>query len=245
MLWPRPPAEMLVGEEQHLRPPREGPLGDGAGVGRGAHDAAMFAAEGLQIGRRVDVGDRGDFFLGIQHFVQLAPAAFHLGQIGHVGHRAAGGEIGKNGDLLRRGHDVGDLGHEMHAAEDDVFRICLRGQLGQLQRIAGQIGVLVDIGPLVVVAEDYGLLAQLGAGDADAVRAILVREVVEGGKGDRGGLHAVLLNISLSFVRYWCRIRHGEHFLCRQCASYGGLMACAHCCASVGCPINFSIICNC
>ncbi len=127
----------------------------------------------------------------------------------------------------------------------DVFRICLRGQLGQLQRIAGQIGVLVDIGPLVVVAEDYGLLAQLGAGDADAVRAILVREVVEGGKGDRGGLHAVLLNISLSFVRYWCRIRHGEHFLCRQCASYGGLMACAHCCASVGCPINFSIICNC
>ena len=163
-----PPAEMLIGEEQYLGPLRESPFGDGAGIGRGAHDAAMFAAERLQIGRRVDVGDRRDLFLGVQHFVELAPAALDLGQIGHVGHRTAGGEVGQDGDLVRRGHDVGDFGHEVHAAEDDVFGIGLCGQSGQLERIAGQVGVLVDIGTLVVVAEDYGLLAQFGAGGTDA-----------------------------------------------------------------------------
>ena len=173
---------MLVGEEQHLGPLRESPFGDGAGIGRGAYDAAMFAAERLQVGRRVDVGDRRDLLLGVQHFVQFAPAALDLGQIGHVGHRTAGGEVGQDGDLVRRGHDVGDFGHEVHAAEDDVFGIGLRGQLGQLQRIAGQVGVLVNIGTLVVVAEDYGLLAQFGAGGTDALRASSSARLLKGAK---------------------------------------------------------------
>jgi hypothetical protein len=136
---------------------REGPFGDGAGVGRGAHDAAVLAAEGLEVGRRVDVGDRRDLLFGVQHLVQFAPAALDLGQVGHVGHRAAGGEVGQDGDLVRRGHDVGDFGHEMHAAEDDVFGVGLRGEARELQRVAGQVGVLVDVGALVVVAEDDGL----------------------------------------------------------------------------------------
>jgi hypothetical protein len=72
---------------------------------------------------------------------------------------------------LRRGHDVGDFGHEMHAAEDDVLGVGLRGEARQLERIAGQVGVLIDVGALVVVAEDDGALAELGAGGADALVA--------------------------------------------------------------------------
>ena len=60
-------AEVLVGEEQHLRrrrrrprPGPERPLQHGAGVGRRAHRAAVAADEGLQRGRRVHVRDRHD-----------------------------------------------------------------------------------------------------------------------------------------------------------------------------------------
>jgi hypothetical protein len=110
---------MLIGKEEDFRPPGKGPAGDGAGVRRGAHDAAMFAAEGLEVGRRVDVGHRRHRLLGVEHFAEFAPAAFDLGEVGHVGHRAAGREVGQDGDLFGLRHDVGDFGHEMHAAEDD------------------------------------------------------------------------------------------------------------------------------
>ncbi len=184
-----PPAEVLVGEEQHLGAALESPPGDGAGVGRGAYDAAVLAAEGLEVGGGVDVGDRRHLVLGIEDFVQLAPATLDLGQVGHVGHRAAGREVGQDGDLVRRGHDVGDLGHEMNAAEDHVFRVGLRREARQFQRVAGQVGVLVDIGALVVMAEDDGLLAQPGAGGADALMAVRVGEVVEAVEMYRGGGH--------------------------------------------------------
>ena len=69
----------------------------------------MRAAKGFEVGGRVDVGDRGDFAFNINDASQFAPAAFDLGEVGHVGHRAAGREVGQDGDLVRRGHDVGDL----------------------------------------------------------------------------------------------------------------------------------------
>ncbi|MPN10685.1 hypothetical protein SDC9_157982 [bioreactor metagenome] len=184
-----PPAQVLVGEEQHFRATLEGPFGDGAGIRGGADDAAVLAAERFQVGGRVDVGDRGDFLFGIQHFVQFAPAALDLGQVGHVGHRAAGGEVGQDGRLVRGGHDVGDFGHEMHAAEDDVFGIGLRGEARQLQRVTGQVGVLVHVGALVMVVEDDGLLAEFGAGGADALVAGLVGQGVERVERNGGSLH--------------------------------------------------------
>jgi hypothetical protein len=61
---------------------------------------------------------------------------------------------------VRLGHDVGHFGHEMHAAEDDVLGVGLRGEARELQRVAGEVGVLVDVGALVVVAEDDGALAE-------------------------------------------------------------------------------------
>ena len=82
----------------------------------------------------------------------------------------------------------------MHAAEDDEFGIGLRGETRQFERVAGQVGVLVNVGALVVVAEDDGALAQLGAGGADAFVAVLVGQGVERVEGDGGCLHGCSLN---------------------------------------------------
>ena len=65
------------------------------GVGRRADDAAVPAAERLQAGGRVDVGDRHQV-VGVDHLAQLLPAVFDLLDLGHVGHRAAGGQVGQD-----------------------------------------------------------------------------------------------------------------------------------------------------
>ena len=39
-------------------------------------------------------------------------------EVGHVGHGAAGVEVGKDHLLVGRGQDVGGLGHEVDPAED-------------------------------------------------------------------------------------------------------------------------------
>ena len=139
----------------------------------------MPAAESLEVGRRVDVGDRGEYFIRVQHFIQLPPAALDLGQVGHVGHRTAGREVGEDGDLFRLGHEVGDFGHEVHAAEDDELGVGLRGEARELERVAGQVRVLIDVGALVVVAEDDGARAELGTRGADAFVAGFVLKPVE------------------------------------------------------------------
>ena len=56
----------------------------------------------------------------------------------------------------------------MHAAKDDIFGVRLAGQARQLQRVAGQIGVLVDVRPLVVMAEQNRAITQFFSGSADA-----------------------------------------------------------------------------
>ena len=60
---------------------------------------------------------------------ELAPGDLELVGIGHVGHRAAGGEVGQDHLLVRRGEDVGALGHEMDAAEDDEVGVAVLGEL--------------------------------------------------------------------------------------------------------------------
>ena len=88
-----PAPEVLVGEEQHFLAPRERPLQDLARIGRRAHDAAVLAAERFQVRSRVDVGDRGDFLVRIEHFADFAPRALDFGEIRHVRHRAAGAQV--------------------------------------------------------------------------------------------------------------------------------------------------------
>jgi hypothetical protein len=120
-----PAPEVLVGKEENLLATLERPGGNRAGVGRGAHDAAVRAAESLEIGSRIDVGHRRDFLLGVQDLAEFTPAAFDLGQVGHVRHRAARCQVRQDRRLLRLRHDVGDFGHEMHTAEHDVAGIGL------------------------------------------------------------------------------------------------------------------------
>src|SRR5690606_9505086 len=113
-----------------------------------------------------------------------------LGQAGHVGHGATGGEVGQDGDLVVRRHDVGHFRHEVHAAENDVFSTGLTGQARQLERVTGQVGVLIDVSALIVVTEQHRPAAQLGPRGAYARMRVLVGEGVETVEIDGGGLHA-------------------------------------------------------
>ena len=104
---------------------------------------------------------------------------------------------------MRRAEDVGALGHEVDAAEDDVVRLRVGGGPSrQLERIAALVGEADHVVALVVVAEDDEPLRQLRLRRADAFDqlrrvepAILVGDVllparerqllVEGDRRDR------------------------------------------------------------
>ena len=53
---------------------------------------------------------------------ERVPRLLDLVDVGHVGHRAAGVEVGEDHLLVVGGEHVGRLGHEVDAAEDDVAR---------------------------------------------------------------------------------------------------------------------------
>ena len=113
-------AQVLVGEEEDLLAPPglQSPGQDGPGVRRGAHRPAVAPDERLQGGRRVHVGDGHDP-VDVGDPGQLLPGLLHLVDVGHVGHGAAGVEVGQEHPLVVPGQDVGRLGHEVDAAEDD------------------------------------------------------------------------------------------------------------------------------
>ena len=63
---------------------------------------------------------------------------------------------------MRLGENIGALGHEVHAAEEDVFGIAAAGRLlRELEGVAPKVGELDDLVPLIVVSEDHQILAQL------------------------------------------------------------------------------------
>ena len=142
----------------------------------------MRAGEALDRRRRVHVGDR-DRDVGDARVGQDVPGLDDLLVVGHVGHRAAGGEVGQDTCWCGRGQDVGRLGHEVHAAEDDVVGLRPGGRLaGELERVAGHVGELDDLVALVVVAEDEDALAERRLG-----RAARVDQVGIGGRGQLAG----------------------------------------------------------
>ena len=95
------------------------PFQDVASVRRRAHDSAVLADECFHARRRVDVRNWHDW---CRCSAELLPGVLDLVDRGHVGHRAAGGEIGQDDALVSAVEDIGRFRHEMNAAEHDVGR---------------------------------------------------------------------------------------------------------------------------
>jgi len=111
------------------------------------------------------------------HLVQLAPAHLELIGRGHVGHRTAGGEIGKNDFLVGPAQDVRALGHEVDAAEHDELGLATAGGgLRELQRVTGVIGEFDHFVALVVMPQNHDALAERRFGGLDAGVHLVVRE---------------------------------------------------------------------
>ena len=168
-------SQVLVGEEEHAVAALEGPAQDGGRVRRGADGAAVAAHEGLQRGGRVHVGD-GDRALGVDDAREFVPGGVDVLGLGHVGHRAAGGEVGQHDGLIGPCEDVGALGHEVHPAEQDEVGLGPVGGLArQLEGVAADVGEADHVVALVVVAEDQQALAEGGADAADAIAQLVGR----------------------------------------------------------------------
>ena len=168
-------AQVLIGQEQNPLAARPRPLEHGARVAGRADDAAVFADEGFDRRRRVDVGDRDDRV--DVHRLELLPADLEIVGVGHVGHRAAGGEVGEDHLLARRAQDVRALGHEVHAAEDDEVGLSARGDLArEAERVADEVGELDHLIALVVVAKNEQPRTERRPGRRDAAIHLLVGE---------------------------------------------------------------------
>ena len=81
------------------------------------------------------------------------------------------------GDEHRLGgvEELGGLGHEVDAGQDDDVGIGLDGQLRQRQRVAREVGDAVeDLRRLVVVGQDDGVVLLLQLVDRSDVRGVEV-----------------------------------------------------------------------
>ena len=171
------------GRKSTFSPLLEGPLQRPLGVGGGADRAAVLAGERLDVGGGVHVRDGHDL-LGDAGLGQHVPALGDLLGGGHVGHRAAGGQVGQDDLLVVGGEDVRGLGHEVHAAEDDVLGLRPGRRVpGELEGVAGHVGELDDLVALVVVAEDEDLVPELLLGRAGALHEVRVGRRRAGRRG--------------------------------------------------------------
>src|SRR6266702_3514470 len=100
----------------------EGPFKCRARVGGGADQAAALAAECLDGGCRIHIG-QGNGFGGESKALEGFPAGLDLGDFSHVGHGAASVQVGQNDLLAVAAKYVGAFGHKVYAAEDDVFGV--------------------------------------------------------------------------------------------------------------------------
>jgi len=143
-------SEVLVGKEENFFAILEAQFMTPAAVGTGANRAAMLSGKGFDGRGRVHICDRDDF-ARIEERRELAPAGFHLADVGHVGHRAAGVQVGKNDGLVLAAENVRAFGHEVDAAEDDVAALSLRSLEGELEGVTAEISELDDFIALVVM----------------------------------------------------------------------------------------------
>jgi hypothetical protein len=81
--------------------------------------------------------------------------------------RATGVHVGQDHCLFRR-KNLGHLGHELHAAERDHIGVGLRRLARQFQRIADEIGQILQFRLLVIMRQDDGILLAAQALDLGA-----------------------------------------------------------------------------
>ena len=73
--------------------------------------------------------------------LERLPRLLHRVEVGHVGHGAAGVQVGQQHRLVVAGEDVGRLGHEVDAAEHDVLGVGPgAGQHRQPEGVAPGVG---------------------------------------------------------------------------------------------------------
>ena len=147
-------AQALVGHEEHRHLSGDR-LDHAHRVGAGAADVA----QGLGLGAGVDVADDLGFRM----------PSLGLGELprgNHVGHRAP--RVGVGNEHRAVGVDeLGRLGHEGDAAQDDCLGRFDRGRLlGQGQRVAHEVGNVLHCARLVVVSHDDGMPLVFQLGDA-------------------------------------------------------------------------------
>ena len=173
-------AEVLIGQEQYYRfwvLPPEG-FKDSPAVAGGAAISAVVAAEGLDGGGAVDICYRDEFFGMGEVFVEEVKALFDLFEVGHFRQAAAGVEVGQEHFLVVFGEDVGGLGHEKHPAENDEFGIFLLGAyLAEFETVAGEVGELNDLIPLIMMTQDDYSVGQFPLALGDQLQGIVLRKL--------------------------------------------------------------------
>src|SRR5215831_10107871 len=160
-------SEMLVGKEKYLFTVFKSPFQDGRSVGAGANRAVAFPGKRLDGRGRVHVAYRNDL-VGIRDGGKFVPASFHLADVGHIGHGAAGVQIRQHDDLMLAAKNVRAFGHEVDTAEDDVAGVGLGSLERKFQGITAKVCKFDDFVALVVVPEDDDVFAQAGLGVGDA-----------------------------------------------------------------------------
>src|SRR6267378_3836137 len=167
-------AKVFVGKEENFFAGFEGPFHDGSRVGAGADRAAILASKGFDGRGRVHVGD-GDDLPRIDERRESTPASFHLADVGHIGHGAAGIDVGKNNGLVLAAENVRAFGHEVHAAENDIAAFGLGGLEGELEGVTAKIGELEDFVAMVMMAQNHDIAVKAGLRGCDAIVQGIVR----------------------------------------------------------------------
>jgi hypothetical protein len=123
----------------------------------------VFAAECLDGGGRVHVRER-DQVLGQPNPLERFPAGLDLRDFCHVGHGAAGVQVGQDDLLAVMPEHVGAFCHEVYTAENNVLGVRLGRGFGELVTVAGKVGETDDLVALVVMAQQNRGRAELLAG---------------------------------------------------------------------------------
>ena len=106
--------------------------------------------------------------------------------------------------MPRVGQDIGRLGHEVHATEDDVATAVVLGRQGrQAEAIAREVSELDHLVLLVVVAEHQQFVPEVLLGDSDALLQLGIVELSKrikalrlAGNMERRGGHVPMLGAS-------------------------------------------------